>query len=464
MSFLIFNKRLPVRTLLFVTGESALIYLAILLAAFVRFGTTQASFFSSDVLSKALLIMMICQCCLYYNDLYNSKFTETHTELGLRLIKAIGAASIILAIIYFFAPTLIIGGRIFFLSIFFVVLLVLSWRYLYNWVIKKKIFTEKILILGSGDLARKILTEINGQPACGYQVAGVIAMNSSSPTILSEGFPILTWNGQLTKMVDTLFVKKIVVAVEQKRGSLPIKELLSTKMNGTNIVQGESFYEELTGKILVENINPSWFIFSDGFRKNRKTRLMNRIAGLLMASLGLLLTAPLIAIIAVAIKLDSRGSTIFKQERCGEGGRTFMLYKFRSMIENAESASGPTWAGERDERITRVGRVLRKYRLDELPQLFNVLKGDMSFVGPRPERPEFVKGLKEIIPYYVERHTVKPGITGWAQVSYRYGASVHDATEKLKYDLFYVKNMSLFMDLAIIFRTIKTVLQNHGSR
>lgn len=464
MSFLIFNKRLPVRTLLFVTGESALIYLAILLAAFVRFGTTQASFFSSEVLSKALLIMMIFQCCLYYNDLYNSKFTKTHTELGLRLIRAIGAASIILALIYFFVPPLIMGGKIFFLSIFFVVLLVLSWRYLYNWVIEKKIFTEKILILGSGDLAKKILSEINGQPDCGYQVAGVIAMNSSSPNILPEGFPIFTWNGKLTEMVDSLFVEKVVVALEEKRGSLPTRELFNTKMNGTNIVQGESFYEELTGKLLVENINPSWFIFSDGFRKNGKIRLINRMSGFLMASLGLVLTAPVMAIIAAAVKLDSRGPIIFKQERCGEGGHTFMLYKFRSMIENAEYASGPTWTGESDSRITRAGRVLRKYRLDELPQLFNVLKGDMSFVGPRPERPEFVRGLKEVLPYYMERHTVKPGITGWAQVCYRYGASVHDALEKLKYDLFYIKNMSLLLDLAILFKTLKIVLQKGGAR
>ena len=464
MSLLIFKKRLPFRTLLFVTGESALIYLAILLAAFARFGSTQASFLSSEVHGKALLIMMIFQCCLYYNDLYSSKFTKAHTEIGLRLIKAIGTASVTLALIYFFIPTLIMGGKVFFLSIFFVVLLILSWRYLYSWIIEKKILTEKILILGSGNLAGKILSEINGQPDCGYQVAGVIAMNSSSPNILPEGVPIFVGNGKLPEIVDSLLVQKVVVAVEEKRGSLPTKELFNIKLNGTNIVQGESFYEELTGKLLVEKINPSWFIFSDGFRKNGKTRLIKRISGFLMASLSLVLTAPVLAVIAVAIKLDSRGPIIFKQERCGEGGHTFMLYKFRSMIENAEQGSGPTWADESDPRITRVGNLLRKYRLDELPQLFNVLKGDMSFVGPRPERPEFVRGLKEIIPYYMERHTVKPGITGWAQVCYRYGASVHDAIEKLKYDLFYVKNMSFLLDLAIIVKTLKIVLQKDGAR
>jgi sugar transferase (PEP-CTERM system associated) len=460
----IFNKYLPARTFLFVVGEGALIYLAILLAAFLRLDSTQASFFTTDVLSKALLIMLLYQCCLYYNDLYNPKATETYLELGLRLTKSLGFASIILALIYHLVPSLLIGRGIFFISIFFVALLVISWRYAYNWVLKKKMFTEKILILGYGDLARKILAEINGRRDCGYQVAGVVTVNSSSPSILPENIPFFAWNGGLCELAESLFATKIVVAVEERRGSLPTQDLLSTKMKGFEILQGESFYEKLAGKILVENINPSWFIFSDGFKKSWKTRAFNRMAGLAVAGLGLVLTAPLTTIIALAIKLDSRGPIIFKQERCGEGGRPFMLYKFRSMIENAESASGPTWAGERDERTTRVGRVLRKYRLDELLQLVNVLKGDMSFVGPRPERPEFVKGLKEIIPYYVERHTVKPGITGWAQVCYRYGASVHDATEKLKYDLFYVKNMSLFMDLAIIFRTIKTVLQNHGAR
>ena len=235
-------------------------------------------------------------------------------------------------------------------------------------------------------------------------------------------------------------------------------------MRGLTILEGESFYEKLTGRILAENINPSWFIFSEGFRKSKFRKFTKRVTGLLLSSLGLLLTLPLTVIIAIAIKLDSKGPVVYKQKRYGAHGLIFELCKFRSMIDNAEEACGPVWAQDNDCRITRVGKILRKFRLDEIPQMWNVLKGDMSFVGPRPERPEFVKELEQIVPYYSERHTVKPGITGWAQVSYGYGASVEDALEKLKYDLFYIKNMSLLMDFTIILRTIKIVFLGNGAR
>jgi sugar transferase (PEP-CTERM system associated) len=252
--------------------------------------------------------------------------------------------------------------------------------------------------------------------------------------------------------------------MDDRRGKLPLDELLHCKTNGIPVLEGQSFYEKLAGRILAENINPSSFIFSEGFRKSRLPRFLTRCASLVLAAIGLLITLPLTVIIAVAIKLESRGAVFYKQVRCGEGDRVFELWKFRTMVDDAEALSGPAWAQENDSRVTRVGKVLRRYRLDEIPQMWNVLKGDMSFVGPRPERPEFVQNLKNIIPYYSERHTVKPGITGWAQVCYRYGSSAQDALEKLKYDLFYIKNMSIVLDLVVIFRTIKIVLRQSGSR
>ena len=458
------NKDVPLRNLLFVVGEGVLIYVAILVAAFIRFGNAHDSFLSLDILSKAMLIMVICQLSIYFNDLYNLQVTDTYLELGLRLTRAIGIASITLAITYYCIPSLLLGRGIFFISLVFLSILIVSWRYLYNWILKKKMFTEKILILGLGELSQKILNALNANRDSGYLVAGVISTNSTSATALMKDIPIFELRDDLCEFAESQHIKKIIVAMDERRGNLPVQHLLHCKMQGLAVLEGESFYEQLTGRILAENINPSWFIFSEGFRKSKLRKLTKRVTGLLFSSIGLLLSLPLTVIIAIAIKLDSKGPIIYTQKRCGADGRIFEFCKFRSMIHNAEEACGPTWAQTDDCRITRVGRVIRKFRIDEIPQMWNVLKGDMSFVGPRPERPEFVMELEAIVPYYSERHTVKPGITGWAQVSYGYGASVEDALEKLKYDLFYIKNISLFMDLTIIFKTVKIVIQQSGAR
>jgi exopolysaccharide biosynthesis polyprenyl glycosylphosphotransferase len=235
-------------------------------------------------------------------------------------------------------------------------------------------------------------------------------------------------------------------------------------LRGISIIDGEGFYERITGKLLVERISPSWLIFSDGFVKSRASKITKRMGDLIMTSLLLILLSPLILLIAIAVKLDSRGPILFLQQRVGEDEKVFTLYKFRSMVENAEEQTGPIWAADDDPRITRVGKIIRRLRLDELPQLWNVFKGDISFVGPRPERPFFVEKLNKIVPYYNERFTVKPGITGWAQTKYGYGSSVEDALEKLRYDLYYIKNMSWIMDLMIIFHTFKIALLGRGSR
>ena len=460
----IFNKDLPLRNLFFVIGEGLLIYASVLIAAFLRLGSMDTSFLSGEILGKAALIMVVCQLCLYFNELYNLKVTDTYLELGLRLTKAIGIASILLALLYYAIPALMMGRGIFFISLVFLVLLVVPWRYAYNWVLKKKMFAEKVMIMGHGKLCREIIDEINSRPDSGYQIAGVVSTNASPPSSPYQDIPVFSMDTVLCELARDLHARRIVVAMDERRGKLPTEDLLRCKMEGIRVLEGETLYEELTGKLFVEKLNPSWLIFSDGFRKPRMTRLAKRVSGLIIASVLVLLTLPLIGIIALAIKLDSKGPVFFKQDRCGMGGRSFNVVKFRSMIDDAEALCGPCWATDDDWRVTRVGRILRKYRLDELPQIWNVLKGEMSFVGPRPERPEFVGNLLEVIPYYSQRHTVKPGITGWAQVSYQYGSSVDDALEKLKYDLFYVKNMSLAMDVMILWKTIKIVLLKSGAR
>jgi len=459
----IFNKDLPLRNLLFVIGEGVLIYCAVLLASLLRLDSVKNSLLSGEVAGKALLIMLVCQACLYYNELYDLKVTDTYLELGLRLTKALGISSIILAIVYFCVPSLMIGRGVFFVSLAFLVLLVVPWRYGYNWVLKKKMFAERIMICGSGNLAQEIIYEIDDRLDCGYQLAGVIS-NSTPPSSFPREISVFPMNGTLCELANQLRVARIIVAMDERRGNLPTEDLLRCKMEGIRVMEGETLYEELTGKLYVDKLNPSWLIFSDGFRRPRMTRFIKRAAGVVLSSTGIVLSLPLLVIIALAIKLDSKGPVFFGQERCGQDGRTFILLKFRSMVENAEALSGPTWATQDDRRITRVGNILRKYRLDELPQMWNVLKGDMSFIGPRPERPEFVKKLSRTLPYYFERHTVKPGITGWAQVSYGYGGSVKETMEKLKYDLFYIKNMSVPIDLMILFKTAKIILLGRGAR
>ena len=264
-------------------------------------------------------------------------------------------------------------------------------------------------------------------------------------------------------MIKQHAVEKIVIALDDRRGKTPIKELMACKLAGLPIVKGDNFFEELTGKVLVEKINPDSIIYSEGFKKSRLITLLKRLVDILAASFGLIISFPCICICSIAIIIDSPGPVFYLQQRVGKKGKPYKLIKFRSMTLNAEK-DGPVWAGKDDSRITKVGSFIRKVRIDEIPQLWNVLKGEMSFVGPRPERPIFVEQLEKIIPYYSLRHNIKPGITGWAQICYPYGASAEDALRKLEYDLYYIKNLSLRMDLWIIFQTIKTVLFQKGAR
>lgn len=406
--------------------------------------------------------------CLYYNDLYDLKVTDTFLELGIRLLQALGASAIFLAGIYVIFPGAIIGYGIFALSIGFVILLIVSWRFCYKLILNHGFFNQNVIILGSGDLAQNIIKEITQRKDSGYTVSVNVKEHLGNNYFPNEKPPASTIYKQnyegLCDMADELNISKIVVAMTEKRGALPTKELVKCRVNGIEIIEGASFYEMLTGKIIVEQINPAWLIFSQGFYKSRVRRFLKRTMDLILSIVLLILLLPVIIAIAILIKIDSKGPVIFSQERLGKNKKTYLVYKFRSMVADAEKQSGPVWAEENDCRTTRVGKIIRKWRLDELPQLWNVLKGDMSFVGPRPERDFFIKKLENIIPYFTERFSVKPGITGWAQVSYGYGSSVDDAIEKLNYDLFYIKNMSIFMDLMIIMRTIKIVLFGKGAR
>jgi sugar transferase (PEP-CTERM system associated) len=266
------------------------------------------------------------------------------------------------------------------------------------------------------------------------------------------------------KIASKRKVDRIIVAMEERRGRLPIEELLKCRMEGISVEEGIAFYEYLTGKLLIEKAYPSFLIFSNGFTKSTYHRVVKAAVDYFLSSVGLVISLPVIAVVALAIKIESSGPIFYRHDRVGKDGKIFSFLKFRSMRDQAEKDTGPIWAAENDDRVTRVGKIIRKMRIDEIPQMINVLRGEMSFVGPRPERPYFMEQLQEKIPFYEKRHGVKPGITGWAQIEYPYGASKEDALEKLEYDLYYIKNMSLFLDLIILFKTVRIVLFRRGAR
>ena len=454
------------RKFIFVASEGILIFAAIYLA-FLMFGGRAGG--PPNVIvhfwPNILLITLIIQFSLYFRDLYAFRLKENPIDLASRLVESIGISLILLATVCFFWPELILRERLLFAGLVMMVVLLITWRLLYVLATRKKILTDRAIILGGGNLAGDIWDEIKTGWGGGCNLRGIVVSEKAQiPPGRFGNTSVFNGFGTICDLAEAEKVSSIIVALDEKRNIFPYRELLDCKLRGINIIDGESFYERLAGKILVEKINPSWLIFSEGFARSTLSKAAKRSLDLLVSTILLILSTPFFLLTAAAVKLDSRGPVFFSQERVGKHGRPFMLHKFRSMCENAEKESGPVWAGENDPRITRVGRIIRKVRLDELPQLWNVFNGEMTFVGPRPERQHFVQELKNKIPYYNERFSVKPGVTGWAQIKYGYGATEDDALEKLKYDLYYIKHMTVVMDLLIIFHTVKTVLLARGSR
>jgi sugar transferase (PEP-CTERM system associated) len=462
----LFRQYYPIRNIFFVIGEGVTIYSSVLLAAVLLQGE-QALHQDQWFYLKLLLITFVCQTSLYYNDLYDLKEKSNFKDLSLRLIQSLGVSAIVLAFLNFAFPETVVASGIFLVGVTIVVLTIVSWRFCYSFVLSRGLFNQRIMLLGSGELSKKIRAEVKAREDCGYTVALEVPECMDDVDLAQPpGVPLICRNQfeGLADLSHKFEVQKIIVSFREKRSLFPTQELLRCRVEGIDVIEANSFYEMLTGKLIVELINPSWLIFSRGFEKSSVRRFFKRAVDLLLVLFFGLLLGPFLMFMAILIKLESAGPVFFKQDRVGERGRSYVVFKFRSMVKDAEKLSGPVWAQENDSRVTRVGRIMRRLRIDELPQVWNVLKGDMSFVGPRPERDVFVQQLEKIVPYYRERFTVKPGITGWAQVNYGYGASVADAIEKLNYDLFYIKNMSFMMDLLVLLRTVKIVLFGHGVR
>ncbi len=415
------------------------------------------------VLPKVVAFVLLGVLTFHIAGLYDYSPHMGRKEVTVRVVTAAVMWVMVFAAFAYAIPSLRLARLASFLGVGCGLLGVSALRWLLSLQTTTDRFSERLLFVGASPVAERLIQELEVNNP-GYEVVGYVDDRPADEITLNDGLRVLGTTDRLQEIAASAQVRSIVVALPERRGAFPMQALLDCKLGGIRIEDWPTFYEKLTGKIFVQNLRPSWLVFSEGFTRTRATSILKRIVDVTLSSVFLALGWPLFLLTAIAIKLDSRGSILLRQERVGERGRTFTLLKFRTMLNDAEALTGPIWATHEDPRITRVGRWLRKTRLDEFPQILNVLKGEMSFIGPRPERPHFVARLQEKIPYYAQRHTIKPGITGWAQVRYPYGATIEDAEEKLQYDLYYVKNMSIFLDTLILLSSIQVVLFGKGAR
>lgn len=378
-----------------------------------------------------------------------------------RLLVAVSLGIIVLSVIDFALPGHTFWRSTLLYAMFIAIGMLVLNRLLVGTVIGAHAFRRRVLVLGAGKRARRLLN-LAEDPGSGFAIASFVAMNEGTQ-VLDEAIPREAIH-DLGKFVENIGASEVVLALEERRNSLPLKDLLRIKTMGVHVNEFSSFIERETGRVDLDTLNPSWLIFSDGFSSGRMlSSAAKRVFDVLASGMLLILTLPIIVLFALLVKLDSKGPAFFRQTRVGLYGQQIELVKLRSMRIDAEK-DGAKWAEKDDPRITRLGKFIRKVRIDELPQVWTVLKGEMSFVGPRPEVPQFVADLDDKLPYYAERHMVKPGITGWAQINYPYGASVEDARAKLEYDLYYAKNYTPFLDLLILLQTVRVVLWPDGAR
>jgi len=413
------------------------------------------------VLSQAFGISFCCIVAFYYNDLYDFRVARNFAQFASRLVQSFGVAFILLAIFYTLLPETKLAGRPFVSSFLIIVGFLLPLRGISYAVMRSRHFIERVLILGTSPLASKVVQEIEMHPNAGYAIVGVVDDGAGSEGTFA-GYPLYGPLARLAKIIDDVRPGRIIVTMAERRGRLPVDELLQGRVGGILVEDGVDTYERLTGKLAVEALTPSNLIFSKDFRKSHVEFALARAISLIASVIGFIAFAPVFGLIALAIKLDSPGPIFFVQQRAGRYGRPFVLIKFRTML--SASAEMSEWVRDNNSRVTRVGRWLRKFRLDELPQFVNILRGDMNLVGPRPHPMSNYQLFLENIPYYSLRSVVRPGVTGWAQVRYGYANDLEEETEKMRYDLYYIKHLSIWFDLRILFDTVKIVLFGRGSK
>jgi sugar transferase (PEP-CTERM system associated) len=455
------------RTVGLILADAAILYGGIILALYLRLGFdgTIYQLNENNGWMKVTLATSVCLLLLYFYDLYDYTVMGNRRELLLRMIQALGIAWALLALLFYFAPPLLIGRGTSVYSVLITLVLLLLWRTLIHFLTGHPDIGEKILIVGAGQAAIDTAEAILKRRDAGYRIIGFVTEDYETVKMKLPEARVLGTTDNLEKIVHDEKIDRIVIAVRERRGSFPTEALLRMSLaSNVSIEECTSFYERVTGQVHLDMLRPSWLIFAGRARDTRLKTVLRDSLHRLLALTGLIVSLPLAILTAILIKLDSRGEIFYRQERIGKNGRTFQVLKFRSMKTDAEADGKPIWAASDDERTTRVGRIIRKIRVDEIPQFWNIIKGEMSFIGPRPERPHFVAQLAEEVPFYEHRHLVAPGLTGWAQIKYPYGASVEDARQKLQYDLFYIKNQTLALDIIIVVETIKTVLFGRGGR
>jgi len=519
------GQKIPDKTLVLVASEAALIALGLLFATALRLLDADAlreQIWAPGALSRYALVVLVCELSLYYYDLYDLQIVSRRSALFTRLLQALGTACLLLALIYFWDSDISMGRGVAAIAAPVIITLVAGWRLLVDASAPLLRHKERILIVGDGPSGWFLVEEVLRRPELNIEVAGILSEAapsgvgsgirdpdalslwpqwssmcsrstlgrtsvagsltldpvSSNQAVSAAVVAVETAPHELPEMefpsvigvprdiehcVVSERADRVVLAFSERRGHTPIKELLRLKFRGVTIEEAQTVYERITGRILLDQLSPSWLILADGFRKPKLLLGAKRAADIVVTAIGLALACPVMALVAVAIVLESGGQALFRQTRVGLNGSHFQILKFRSMRKESHFGAA-SWTSDRDPRITRVGRFIRKFRIDELPQLVNVLRGDMSLVGPRPEQPQLAEMLEAELPYYDRRHCLRPGITGWAQVKYGYGASIEQSKIKLEHDLFYIKHLSLALDLAILFETAKVLVTGRGAK
>jgi sugar transferase (PEP-CTERM system associated) len=459
-------QRIPQSTLLLLFLDAASVVIGLLTAISLRLRNHQAIVHylnAPHIIARFVLVILVFGVALYYTDLYERSSFNSGIEVFMGLLQALGSACLVLAVIYYLDEDISLGRGIAAMSGPAVFALMLGSRAILSRSSLLLYGPKRVLVVGTGSTGISAVREIISRPELNLKVEGFLDERGENigKSLVNPG--IIGAVGEVESIVHDRRIDSIILSLKERRGNMPVSELLHLKFGGVEVEDAHSFIEKVTGRIHLEHLSPSWLILSDGFRKSQFLYAAKRTFDIVIALIAFVLSLPLMVLVAIAIWLETGSPVLFRQERTGFKGRSFKIMKFRSMCHSAEKG-GPVWAASDDNRITRIGRFIRKYRLDELPQILNVLRGEMSLVGPRPERPHFCELLEKKIAFFELRHTVRPGITGWAQVKYQYGASVEESKTKLEYDFFYIKHMSIVLDLAILFETAKVMIYGRGAK
>jgi sugar transferase (PEP-CTERM system associated) len=455
----LFNVYYPTRTLVLLLCEALLVgaSFTVATASILGFDNGYIELMYENGLAKIAAITVLTLLFSYYFDLYEPQRISARWEAYFRLLLVLSALSFVLAGLIFFFPQIDFGHNVLAGGVFLLTVLLLVWRRIDEWVVTLPVFRQHVFVLGNGARAKLVAEVVRSRRDSGMQIVDWQERNDYGEPGTSLAAALQTLCASNAKL------DRVIVAMEDRRGSMPIRELLELRLRGVVVEDSSNLFERLLGRLPLDGLTPSVLIFTDGFKVRASRQMVRRLVSFLVAFTALLFCLPALPFLALAVRLSSPGPVFFSQTRVGLRGCPFTIYKFRTMRQDAES-KGAVWATKNDPRITLVGAFLRKTRLDEIPQLWNVLRGDMGLVGPRPERPEFVQWLSREIPYYDLRHMIRPGLTGWAQVRYQYGSSLEETRRKLEYDLYYLKHLSLGLDLLILFETIKTIVLGRGAQ